>query len=209
MRDERSFLALSLAVWCLSAAFAMAQTVEPGEIRYNERQPPAKVMDAVGVKPGMTIGEIGAGRGRYTVHLAVRVGAAGKVYANDIDASGLEHIRERCKKDGIANVETIVGKVDDPLFPKASLDMAFMILTYHHLSEPVALFKNLIPSLKPGATVVVVDPDPEKDKKRTLDETTPREKIEKETAAAGFEIARVETFLERDTIYVLRVSREQ
>jgi ubiquinone/menaquinone biosynthesis C-methylase UbiE len=161
-------------------------------------------MDAIGVKPGMVIGEVGAGRGRYTVHLADRVGDAGKIYANDIDQGSLEYLRERCKRLGLNNVEVIHGKVEDPLFPKASLDMAFMILTYHHLAEPVALLKNLIPSLKPGATVIIVDPDPEKDKDRAGRESTSEEKMRKEAGEAGFELVRIETFLEKDNIFVLR-----
>jgi len=79
-----------------------------------------------------------------------------------------------------------------------------MILTYHHLAKSVALLKNLIPSLKPGATVVVVDPDPEKDKDRWRRESTSEEKIRKEAGEAGFELVRVETFLEKDNIFILR-----
>jgi ubiquinone/menaquinone biosynthesis C-methylase UbiE len=175
------------------------------EIGANLRQPPERVLAAAGVRPGMTIGEVGAGRGRYTVHLAAKVGPQGKIYAEDIDTGSLDYLRERIAKAGIANVEIIVGKVADPLFPNGSLDMVFMILTYHHLSEPVALLKSLVPSLKPGATVVVVDPDPEKDHREDDSEYTSRAKIEREAGEAGFEIARQETFLERDSIFILRV----
>lgn len=179
---------------------------EPGEWRTNQRQPPDKVMEAIGVKPGMVIGEVGAGRGRYTVHLATKVGETGKIYANDIDNRSLEHLRDRCTRAGINNVEIILGKVDDPLFPKAALDMVFMVLTYHHLEKPIALLKNLIAGLKPEATVVIVDPDPVKDRDRGGRESTSEEKMRREAAAAGLEIVRVETFLERDNIFILRVS---
>ena len=181
-----------------------AQTVEYGERQTNERQPPDKVMDAIGLKAGMVIGEVGAGRGRYTVHLAARVGPSGKVYANDIDADGLAHIRERCSKDGLANVETILGRSDDPLFPAGKLDMIFMVLTYHHLSQPVEMLKAMVPSLKTGATVVAIDPDPVKDHDRGP-ESTSKEEIERDAAAAGYELVRVETFLPRDNIFILRV----
>ncbi len=196
-------LVSAVAVFALPLA---AQTVEYGEQRTNERQPPAEVMDAIGLTPGMVVGEVGAGRGRYTVHLAARVGPSGKVYANDIDAGGLAHIRERCASDGLGNVETILGRADDPLFPAGALDMIFMVLTYHHLSQPVRMLKAMIPSLKPGATVVVVDPDPVKDRDRGP-ESTSKEEIERDAAAAGFELVRVETFLPRDNIFILRVKR--
>jgi len=182
-----------------------AQTVEAREQSTNERQPPDRIMDAIGLKPGMVIGEVGAGRGRFTVHLAVRVGPTGRVYANDINADGLAAIRDRCLRDKLGNVETILGRVDDPLFPKASLDLVFMVLTYHHLARPVDLLKNLIPSLKPGATVVVIDPDPVKEPGEIASEYTPLEKIEREAGAAGFEIARTETFLSRDNLFILQV----
>ncbi|MDD8025143.1 MAG: class I SAM-dependent methyltransferase [Acidobacteriota bacterium] len=198
-------LLLALVLQGGAALACWGQTLLDREQRANERQPPAKVMDAIGLRPGMVVGEVGAGRGRYTIHLAARVGATGRVYANDIDESELGALRERCRRDKIANIETIVGRVDDPRFPKASLDLVFMVLTYHHLAEPVALLKNLIPSLKPGATVVVVDPDPAKDLGRPASEYTSREKIEREAAAAGFEIARVETFLPKDGLFILKL----
>ena len=80
---------------------------EPWEIPINKRQPPGKVMQAIGVKPGMIIGEIGAGRGRYTVFLAKEAGSSGKVYANDIDELSLAYIRGRSRRLGITNIETI------------------------------------------------------------------------------------------------------
>jgi SAM-dependent methyltransferase len=201
------FMAVMVAAPSVSAPAAYrldAQTVEAREKWINDRQPPAQVMDAIGLKPGMVVGEVGAGRGRYTIHLAARVGPAGHVYANDINADGLAVLRERCRKDGLGNVETILGSVDDPLFPKKSLDLVFMVLTYHHLARPVDLMKNLLPSLKPGATVVVIDPDPAKDPGEPQSEYTPREKIEREAAEAGFVIDRVETFLPRDGLFILK-----
>jgi SAM-dependent methyltransferase len=206
-----AFLILAAALF-LAPAVPNAGTVPPsgqivaaGERATNERQPPGKVMDAVGLKPGMVVGEVGAGQGRYTVHLAARVGATGRVYANDINNGALEVLRDRCLRDKIANVETILGQVDDPLFPKAALDLVFMVLTYHHLDKPVDLLKNLVPSLKPGGTVVVIDPDPVKDSDRWGSESTSREKIEREANAAGFEIVRIETFLPRDNLFILKV----
>jgi tRNA A58 N-methylase Trm61 len=183
---------------------ALAQTVEASEQGSNAIQPPDKVMDAAGVKPGMVIGEVGAGRGRFTVHLAHRVGETGRIYANDINQAGLDHVRDRCRQDGIKNVEIIVGKEEDPLFPKDALDMVFIVMTYHHLSQPVALLKNIIPSLKSGAKVVIVDPDPVKSRWQASETTSP-EKMRREATEAGFEVTGTETFLARDNIFILRV----
>ena len=183
------------------------------EKRVNEElQPPEKVMDAIGIKPGMTIGEIGVGYGRYTVHLARRVGDKGKIFANDINESVLSFLRERCQKEKITNIEIILGEEEDPLFPDNSLDMAFMVWVFHGLDKPGPLFKNLKPSLKPGAALVIVDPiDSEIDKEREhvgekLDPNRPtiKERVEMAAEEAGFEIVRIDTFLPKDYIWFLR-----
>jgi SAM-dependent methyltransferase len=207
MRKTKLFYTFLLCVLSLQPASAACQVKleEAGERWTNNRQPPEKILPAIGVKPGMVIGEVGAGRGRYTVQLAAAVGPTGKIYAEDIDRGSLDHLGERCANAGIHNVDIILGGVDDPKYPKAALDMVFMILTYHHLAEPVALLKNLIPSLKPGATVVIVDPDPVKDRDRSGRESTSKEEIETDAAGAGFVLDRVETFLERDNIFILKL----
>jgi SAM-dependent methyltransferase len=174
------------------------------ERRLNELQPPDKVLEAIGVRPGMVIGEVGAGRGRYTVHLARGTGPEGRVYANDIDAGSLAYLRGRCQRDGIGNVATILGKMDDPLFPPAGLDLVFMVNTWHHLARPVVLLRNLIAALKPGAIVAIVEHDPEKSGAAFLREATSRETMREQAAEAGFEIVRIETFLDTDNIYILR-----
>jgi len=213
-------LTLPMLAWASAAlllaqfapAAASAQTVDPGERTANNLQPPAKVMAAVGIKPGMVIGEIGAGRGRYTIFLAKRVGETGKIYANDIDATALAYLRERCQRDGLTNVETVLGRVDDALLPKAALDMVFMVWVYHMMESPVPMLASLGPSLKPGATVVIVDPVPAdvEDEFRGAPagakHTVPtKEHVERDAALAGFELVRSMTgFLEKDNIFILR-----
>ena len=183
----------------------------------NEKlQPPNRVLDAIGVRPGMVVGEIGAGAGRYTVELAKRVGSSGRVYANDISDRSMAYLRERCKQAGLANVEAILSKPDDPMFPPRSLDLAFMVWVYHTMdTAPIALLHNLQASLNPGAPLVIIEPvDSEIQKERSLGEAeqpsdrpaTIIERIKKEAAEAGFELLRVETFLPQDYICILRVA---
>ncbi len=183
---------------------AQVNPADAWERRLNELQPPDKVLEAIGVRPGMVIGEVGAGRGRYTVHLARGTGPEGRVYANDIDAGSLAYLRERCQRDGVGNVVTILGKMDDPLFPPAGLDLVFMVNTWHHLARPVVLLRNLVPALRPGATVAIVEHDPDKSGAAFRRESTSRETMLGQAAEAGFEIIRIETFLETDNIYILR-----
>lgn len=203
---NKNLYLLLLIVFILANVSSALQTeyAEYWEKRANDRQPPVKVMDTIGLKPGMVIGEIGAGKGRYTVHLSLRVGENGKVYANDINANSLSYLRERCRRNDIKNVETILGEVDDPLFPKDTLDMVFMVWVYHHLEEPVALLRNLKPYLKEGATVVIVDPAVERGGEKDSPEPTTKAKVNKDGGAAGYELIRVETFLPKDNIYILR-----
>jgi SAM-dependent methyltransferase len=221
MKTRSIIISFLLVVFFYANLFAQtgnyevqSRRIEEWENKINEeRQPPEKVMDAIGVKPGMIIGEVGAGRGRYTVHLARRVGNEGKILANDIDENALSYLRERCRRNNIQNIETILGKVDDPLFPEQSLDMVIMVWVYHMLEQPVPLLKNLRSSLKPGATVVILDPCDEeideeiKEIKGKIDPDRPtiKERIEKGGAEAGFELVRIENFLPKDTIYILKV----
>ena len=131
---------------------ACARPAAYGELdkELNRRQPPDQVLAAAGVRPGQVVGEVGAGWGRYTVEIARRVGPAGRVYANDIDRDSLEYLRQRCQKEQLANVEVIIGQLKDPRFPPGALDLAFMINTYHHLDDPVALLRNVRPGAEAG-----------------------------------------------------------
>jgi len=184
---------------------------EPWEKVLNGRQPPDIVFKAIGVKPGMTIGEIGAGRGRYTVLLANEIGRRGKVMANDIDESSLAYLRGRCRRLNINNVETIVGEMDNPLFPNNSLDMAIMVLVYHMIENPDNLLINLKKSLKPGSRLVILDPrDEEIDREFGIDRSktgiiipTIKERVQKSAKATGYELIQVDTILPHDFIFVL------
>jgi ubiquinone/menaquinone biosynthesis C-methylase UbiE len=178
-------------------------TVEEWEKRLNKLQPPKEIMDAIGVRSGMILGEIGAGTGRMTIWLADRVGDEGKVYANDIDPKALDHLEGRCEKDNLLNVVTILGEVEDPLLPKNALDLAFMINVYHHLDMPVELVRNIIPSLKSNGILAIVDADPEKSDFGP-GHSTPMKEMLAQLDEAGYKLIRVETFLPDDNIYIGR-----
>jgi ankyrin repeat protein/predicted O-methyltransferase YrrM len=180
------------------------QSIEDWEKETFLKQPPEKVMDAAGIKPGMVIGEVGAGRGRFTMHLARRVGTKGKILANDIDAEGLAYLRDRCKKAGIANVETIFGEVDDPLLPERALDMVFMVWTYHFFDQPITMLKKLLPALKPGGTIVLVEPDPVRGPGGSDHGISP-ERMRRDAAQAGLEVVRIDDFLPEDLIFILKI----
>lgn len=193
-----------LALFMATLLIGQQQSIEEWEKKTFVNQPPEKVMDAAGIKPGMVIGEVGAGRGRFTMFLAKRVGEKGKILANDIDADGLAYLRERCQKAGINNVEIILGEVDDPHFPVAALDMVFMVWTYHFFDQPIAMLKKLIPALKPGGTMVLVEPDPIRGP-GGKDHGISLERMRRDAAQVGLEVVRIEDFLPQDLIFVLKI----
>ena len=179
------------------------------EARHNAMQPPERVMDAIGVEPGWTVAEIGAGRGRYVVHMAQRVGPEGKILANDIDKGALDYLEQRCERDGIPNVVTILGELTDPRLPRDSCDMIYVINSYHHFDEPVELMLNAIPALKPGGIMVIIEHDPEKAPDMG-NHSTARDVLLGQMENAGYELVRIDTFLERDNINIFKVgSRDE
>lgn len=191
--------------------FAQDDISEPWEQELNRRQPPVVVFNAIGVRSGMTIGEIGAGRGRYTVLLASKVGQTGKIYANDIDESSLAYLRGRCRRLSLSNVETIVGEVDNPLFDNNSLDMAIMVLVYHMIENPDNLLHNLKKSLKPGSRLVIIDPrDEEIDREFGIDRSKANSKnpdiikrVQRSADVAGYKLVKIDTTLLHDYIFIL------
>lgn len=193
MRAHASIAALC---WVLFVALAC-----PGLANDADRDQwlqPDKVMAVVGVKPGMVIGEVGAGKGYFTVKLARAVGPGGRVYANDIDEGALEQLAQRCRTDGIHNVVTVVGQDADPGLPAGKLEQVWFVYSLHDVDEPVALLRNLKSSLAPGATVVVLDQDPERTGSNHF---LPTEQIREIFSDAGYRpVKSYEIDLERDLL---------
>lgn len=117
------------------------------------------VMDLAGIAPGMTVADIGAGEGYYTVRLAERVGAQGRVLAQDIDREALDRLGNRVERERLDNVSIKLGEGDDPKLPKTSFDRIFLVHMYHEVREPYAFLWRLWPALRKGGQVVVVDVD--------------------------------------------------
>lgn len=118
-----------------------------------------KVMDFAQITPGMTVADIGAGEGYYTVRLAQRVGTDGRVLAQDIDEEALQRLGLRVEKERLDNVSIKLGGIDDPRLPENSFDRVFMVHMYHEVTEPYAFLWRLWPSLKAGGKAIVVDVD--------------------------------------------------
>ncbi|HVR89563.1 MAG TPA: class I SAM-dependent methyltransferase [Novosphingobium sp.] len=117
------------------------------------------VMNLASIRPGTTVADIGAGEGYYTVRLAERVGAKGRVLAQDIDADALRRLGARVERERLDNVSIKPGAPDDPRLPDTSFDRIFLVHMYHEVSEPYAFLWRLRPALRAGGQVIVVDVD--------------------------------------------------
>lgn len=118
-----------------------------------------QVFAAAGVRPGMTVADIGAGSGYYVVRLSPVVGPAGRVIAQDVAADYMRDLQARVTGLGLRNVEYVLGTGDDPKLPAASVDLALMIHMYHEIEQPYGLLHRLAGSMKPGGLVAIVDSD--------------------------------------------------
>jgi SAM-dependent methyltransferase len=118
---------------------------------------PQQLIRLLGVKPGMTVADIGAGSGYYVVRLSPIVGTSGRIIAEDVQPDYLQVLRRRVSYLGLQNVEVVAGEAHDPKLPANSLDLAILVHMYHEIAQPYALLYNLVPALKPDARVGIVD----------------------------------------------------
>ena len=117
------------------------------ETARDKRGEAEEIMKAAGLEPGMTVADIGAGEGYYTVRLAEKVGAAGRVLAQDIDEEAIERLGERVSRESLDNVSIKLGAPDDPRLPENSFDRIFLVHMYHEVREPYAFLSRLRPAL--------------------------------------------------------------
>jgi SAM-dependent methyltransferase len=141
-----------------------------------------RVMNLLGVKPGLAVADIGAGSGYYTVRLARRVGPMGHVFAEDVVPEYLVRLARRVAGEGLAdNVTVVRGDPHDPRLPAASVDLALLVHMYHEIQQPYGLLWNLRPALRPRARVAVIDA-----RKQTEVHGTPPDLLRCELAAVGY-----------------------
>ena len=140
----------------VSALGASSFATETERDSVNEAQ---TVMDLADISEGMTVADIGAGEGYYTIRLAERVGGSGRVLAQDIDKDALRELGLRVERERLDNVSIKRGAADDPRLPKNSFDRIFLVHMYHEVSEPYAFLSRLRPALRKGGRIIVVETD--------------------------------------------------
>jgi predicted methyltransferase len=154
----------------------------------DEWQRPGEVMDALRVKPGHRVADIGCGFGYFTFRLAARVGAEGKVYAVDIDKEAIDKVRRRKESEKIEQVEPILGESADPRLPN-DLDAVLIVDSYHEFREYNQIAQAVFRSLKPGGRMVIIDGEGPAGRPRTEYHrlhTIPAELVREEVTRNGF-----------------------
>lgn len=170
----------------------------------DEWQLPAQVIQALDLKPGQIVADVGAGTGYFTVRLA-NAPAVTKVYAVDIEPSMVEHVQHRAMHEGLKNVVAVQAGADRTNLPEP-VDLVLVVDTYHHIPNRVAYFTRLKTVMKPGARLAIIDfrkgaPSGPPEEFRF----TPAH-IGAELAKAGFSLATTHDFLPRQHFLVYRAN---
>lgn len=150
-----------------------------------------RMREELGLKPGMTVCDLGSGNGYHTLPIAERVGPEGKVYAVDIQPEMLDLLRERAEGRRLGNIECIVNTPQDPKIPAGTCDLILLVDVYHEFSHPAEMLAGIRKALKPDGLLVLVE-------FRAEDETVPikpehkmsKAQILKELGLNGFKLAR-------------------
>ena len=167
----------------------------------DQDQKPSQVVEALALKPGMHIADLGAGSGYFTRRFVEAVTETGKVYVVDIEPEALKYVEDSViHMHRSFEAEFILARPDNPKIPFDSVDVIFVCNTYHHLEDRSQYFRNVKSSLKPGGRIAIIDfyHDARSGElgfpKHHL---VPRETVIEEMAAAGYHLAKEHTFLTR------------
>lgn len=160
-------------------------------------------LDAIGLKPGMTAAEIGAGTGYVSLRMAQRVGPNGKVYATDLQRPMLDVLRQNAAKAGVRNVETILGGEADPKLPAGQIDLIILVDVYHEFSQPQKMLAGIRAALKPDGRLVQLEYRKEDPAVPILlDHKMSVAEARTEVEAEGFKLAQVIESLPRQHILI-------
>jgi predicted methyltransferase len=152
-----------------------------------------RVMDLLKITPGKSVADIGAGSGWFTVRAARRVGAAGMVYAEDINPQAIGYIQRRAETEKLPNVKTVLGTPDDTKLAPASVDAVMLMKVYHEIAHPVPVMGQVRAALKPGARVGIIDRNG-----NGTDHGLDRAVVLKEMGEAGYKLLATYDFTKAD-----------
>jgi len=165
-------------------------------------QMPAKVIEALGLKPGMSVADIGAGTGYFSMRLA-KTSADLTVFAVDIEPAMVTHLKNRAMSEHLKNVVPVLAGAASPNLPKP-VDLVLIVDTYHHLPSRVAYFRDLRKSLTPAGRVAIIDFRKESPEGPPVEFRFSPQQIEDEMRQAGFRLDGAHDFLPRQHFLVFR-----
>jgi SAM-dependent methyltransferase len=142
---------------------------------------PGQVVRLLDIKPGMSVADIGAGSGYYTVRLSPIVGADGRIIAQDVQSDYLQGLSRRVHDLALGNVTIGIGEPHDPRLPAQSIDVAILVHMYHEIVQPYGLLYNLATALKQDARIGIVDLE-----RPTQEHGMPIELLRCELSAVGY-----------------------
>ena len=177
----------------------------------DQYQKPVEVIEALSLKPGMTIADLGAGSGYFTRRFAEAVTDSGKVYAVDVEQEMLDYTKQSLEHiHRPYTVEFILAQPNDPMLPTESVDLIFICNTYHHLEDRPTYFSNLRSALKPRGRIAIIDFHHDA---RSGDVGFPRKhlvpqaRVVEELSKAGYRLVDEHIFLPRQ--YFLEFARSE
>jgi SAM-dependent methyltransferase len=115
------------------------------------------LVDMLGLRPGMAVADIGAGSGYFTRRMSPKVGPTGRIYATDIQPEMLRILGEGLQREGIENVEPILGRIDDTGLASESVDLILLVDVYHEFDHPWEMARSMHRALRPGGRVALVE----------------------------------------------------
>jgi ubiquinone/menaquinone biosynthesis C-methylase UbiE len=170
-------------------------------------QKPRELVAALGLAPGQTVADLGAGSGYFSRYLAERVGPGGTVLAVDIEPTLVTHLRERAVREGNANVVPILASPDNPRLPNAGVDLILIVDTFHHFDHRTQYLPQLRRALRAGGRIGIVDwKSGELPEGPPPDHKLARERVIEEMRAAGFALAEEHDLLPYHYFLIFRLA---
>lgn len=168
-------------------------------------QKPDEVVALMGLQPGQTVADLGAGTGYFLSRLSAAVGPEGRVLGLDVEPNMVAHMQERIAAEELGNTEAREVPTDDPGLAPASVDAILIVDTWHHIGEREAYAAKLFGALKPGGAVFVVDFTRDAPHGPPAEMRLSPLTVAEELASAGFEIRTLQESLPHQ--YVVRAER--
>jgi predicted methyltransferase len=120
-------------------------------------QKPRQLVDALELRPGMWVADLGAGTGYFSRHLDAAVRPGGVVFAVDTEPNLVAYLRERAEQEKTTSIAPLLASTDDPRLPPRALDLVLIVDTYHHLDHRLAYLDRLGAALKPNGRIAIVE----------------------------------------------------